>query len=617
MGELKVIKLNSKKDKAKYIHHLLRDIEALEIMIQDNQIEKNPIRIGVEQEFCLVNSEYNPNKNALDVLEEISDNHFTTEIGSYNLELNLDPIELKGNCFSDLHKELKSKLGLAKKAAEKHNTKIILTGILPTLALKYVKLKYMTPIQRYSVINDAIKESRKQDFDIHIKGVDELNLKHSSVMLEGCNTSFQMHLQINPDSFVDSYNWAQAISGPILSACANSPLLFGKELWKETRIALFTQSVDTRANSFMLNEKQSRVSFGNNWATGSITDIFKDNISRFRSLVSSEYILDSVEMLNRRETPKLKALNLHNGTVYPWNRPCYGVSDEGKPHLRIENRYIPSGPTIKDEIANLMFWVGVMLGKPKKYDNIHEKMNFKDVKSNFFNAARYGMAAQFYWNGKYQPSKDLILDEFLPLAYRGLYDAGISPNDVEYYLTIIENRVKTSNGSQWIIDSYRNLLKRKKPFEAAQTLVSKMYSKQESDFPVSSWQILDNNPTISFDANLKVKHKMTTNIFSVDENDSVELVINIMKWKNIHHMPVINSNKDLIGLISWTDVEKILDDPNRVNYSVDEVMKKELHTITQYKSLEEAKNKMKQHNIHCLPVVYKKQLLGIITSRDL
>jgi len=616
VGELKVIKLNSKKDKAKYIHHLLSDIEALEIMIQNNWIEKKPIRIGAEQEFCLVDHEFNPNNNSLAILNEIDDNHFTTEIGSYNLELNLDPVELKDNCFSKLHQELKNKLGKAKEAAKKHESKIILTGILPTLALKHVDLKYMTPIDRYSVINDAIIESRKQDFYIYIKGVDELNFKHSSVMLEGCNTSFQMHLQINPDTFVDSYNWAQAISGPILSVCANSPLLFGKELWKETRIALFTQSVDTRANSFMLNEKQSRVSFGNNWATGSITDIFKDNISRFRSLVSSEYILDSVEMLKRGETPKLKALNLHNGTVYPWNRPCYGVNDEGKPHLRIENRYIPSGPTIKDEIANIVFWVGVMLGKSNKYDKIHEKMNFKDIKSNFFNAARYGMSAQFYWNGKYHSSQDLILNEFLPMAYRGLHGAGISSKDVEYYLTIIENRVKTNNGSQWIINSYRNLQKSKKPFEAAQTLVSKMYIKQESDCPVSAWQRLKDDSSGTHTVKLKVTHKMTTNIFSVDPNDSVELVINIMKWKNIHHMPVINVNKELIGLISWTDVEAILDDPNRVNYSVDEVMKTELHTITQYKSLEDAKNKMKQHNINCLPVVYKKQLLGIITSKD-
>jgi len=475
----------------------------------------------------------------------------------------------------------------------------------------------MTPIERYYVINDAIKESRKQDFEIHIKGVDEINFKHDSVMLEGCNTSFQMHLQINPDNFVESYNWAQAISGPILSACSNSPLLFGKELWSETRIALFTQSVDTRANSFFLNEKQSRVSFGNKWATGSITDIYKDNISRFRSLVSSEFGLDSVEMLNNGQTPKLKALNLHNGTVYLWNRPCYGVSDKGKPHLRIENRYVPSGPTIKDEIANMMFWVGVMVGRPKQRDKIHEKMNFKDAKSNFFNAARYGTSAQFYWEGKHIPCKQLILDEFLPLAYKGLYSFGISPKDAEYYLTIIKNRINAQNGSGWIVKSYRNLLKSIKPFEAAQVLVSKMYLKQETGFPVSTWRELQYKEINTAKTQLKVKHKMTSNILSVDENDSIELVINIMKWKNIHHMPVIKGNKHLVGLLTWTDIESVLNNTEKQQDSVGAIMKTELHTITQYKSLEAAKEKMKKHNINCLPVVKKNQLLGIITTSDI
>ena len=258
MGDLKVIKLNTKKEKANYIYQLIKDIEALDIMINQGLIEKTRIRIGVEQEFCLLDNEFLPKSNSLEILKEIDDDeHFTTEIGNYNLEINLRPLELKKDCFSKLHHQLSSLLEKAKTAAEKKDTKILLTGILPTLSLKHIKEENMTPIQRYYVLNEAIKESRKQEFYIHIKGVDEINLLQDSVMLEGCNTSFQMHLQINPDEFIESYNWAQAISGPILSACTNSPLLFGKELWSETRIALFSQSVDTRANSFLLNQKQS------------------------------------------------------------------------------------------------------------------------------------------------------------------------------------------------------------------------------------------------------------------------------------------------------------------------------------------------------------------------
>ncbi len=616
MGELKVSKLSDYNDRANYLYHLLRDIEALDKMIDKGLIEKKPLRVGAEQEFCLVTEDFCPNSNAMEVLNTINDDHFTTEIGSFNLEINLDPFELKDDCFSKLNNQLEQLLDKAKKAAAKHNTKILLTGILPTLTTKNIGVDYMAPIPRYSVLNEALKASRNQNFEIHIKGVDELNMLHDSVMLEGCNTSFQIHLQIDPDEFTDAYNWSQAIAGPILSACTNSPLLFGKELWSETRIALFTQSVDTRASSFTLNEKQSRVSFGSKWASGSVSNIFKDNVARFRSLLTTDFERDSVEMLENGEIPKLKALNLHSGTVYLWNRACYGVGG-GKPHLRIENRYIPSGPTTADEIANAMFWVGVMLGKPKKHINISEKMDFKDAKSNFFNAARYGMATQFIWNNRLIPSHELILNEFLPMAYRGLYSAGISPKDVEHYLGIIENRVKTRTGSQWITASYRKLLKTKKSFEAAQALTSLMYVKQEKNYPVSSWSLVNDSARSPIKNNQTIKHKMSTDIFSVSKYDSLELVAKIMKWKKIRHMPVINNEKELIGLLSQSDIDSYLETNDKLSESVEKIMVKKPIIIGQFESLEQAKALMQHNNIDCLPVEYHGRLIGILTSKDL
>ncbi|NNF82209.1 MAG: CBS domain-containing protein [Flavobacteriaceae bacterium] len=616
MGDLKVIKLTSKKDKANYIHQLVRDIEALDIMINEGLIEKSPIRVGAEQEFCLVDHEFNPSFNSLEILEEIDDDHFTTEIGSFNLELNLDPYELTGDCFSKIANQLNTLLEKAKQATKKHNTRILLTGILPTLSLSHIKLENMANVQRYFVLNEAIRESRRGNFEIHIKGVDELNLLHDSVLLEGCNTSFQIHLQINPDEFVERYNWAQAVAGPVLSVCTNSPMLFGKELWSETRIALFTQSVDTRANSFMLNEKQSRVSFGSDWTTGTVSDIFKDNISRFRSLVTAEYFKDSVEMLKQGEIPQLKALNLHNGTVYRWNRACYGVGG-GKPHLRIENRYIPSGPTIADEIANMMFWVGVMKGRPKEYKNIDQKMNFKDAKSNFFNAARYGMSTQFVWDGKIVPSHDLILNVFLPMAYKGLYKVGVSPKDAEYYMTIIENRVKSFSGSEWMTACYRNLLRHNKPFEAAQILTAHMYEKQEKNFPVSSWRTLDPETPSNFKSARRVEHIMSIDLFSVDERDSVELVAKIMQWQNIHHMPVINTKKEMVGMLTWKDVEGLVGDEDKIQSSVGEIMQTDFITVKQGVSVKKVTEIMKKHQTDCLPVVRDNQLIGIITSKDI
>jgi CBS domain-containing protein len=615
MGDLNVTKLTTKKDRANYIHHLLNDIKALDLMIEKGMIEEGPLRIGAEQEFCLVNSQFLPESKSLEILEDINDDHFTTEIGNYNLELNLDTLELGKDCFSKLHQQLESLLEKAKKTASKKGVKFVLTGILPSLSINNVDEQSMTNIERYSVLNKAIKNTRKQNFDIHIKGVDEINLHHGSVMLEGCNTSFQMHLQLNPHTFVDDYNWAQAIAGPVLSACTNSPLLFGKELWSETRIALFTQSVDTRAKSFLLNEKQSRVSFGSKWQTGSITDIFKDNISRFRSFLTTDFIRNSVDMLNNNETPKLKALRLHNGTVYPWNRVCYGEIN-GKPNLRIENRYIPSGPTTIDEIANMMFWVGLMLGKSKKYINIHEQWDFKDVKTNFFNAARYGMATQFYWNGQYISSYNLILNELLPMAYKGLYSVGILPKDAEYYLKVIKNRVEGTNSSEWLVRNYRGLLEQHKPYEAVQILTAKMYEKQEKGYPVSTWGMLNHADESPFKENRVVKHIMSSDIFSVDKKDSIELVLHIMKWKNIHHMPVIGRDRELVGLISWTDVKSYLDTPKQQNDGVSKLMKTDIITVDEYTTLEAAKKMMEENRIGSLPVVKNNKLIGLITLND-
>ncbi|MBJ6368428.1 CBS domain-containing protein [Snuella sedimenti] len=615
MGDLNISKLKTKRDRSNYIHHLLNDIKALDLMLEKEMMEEEPIRIGAEQEFFLVHDNFLPANQSAAVLKNINDKHFVTEISKYALEINLDPLILKDNCFSVLHSQLNGLLNKAKVAAAKKNIKLILTGILPSLSVNDVDESSMTDAARYEVLNEVLRRSRKQSFDIHIKGVDELNILHDSVMLEGCNTSFQMHLQVSPKHFVDMYNWAQAISGPVLGICANSPIIFGKELWNETRIALFAQSMDTRAHTYLLNEKPSRVSFGNDWQTGNTTDIFKDNISRFRSFLTSHFIMDSVDMLNRNEIPKLKALQLHNGTVYPWNRVCYGVLDN-KPSLRIENRYIPSGPTTTDEIANMVFWVGVMMGKPKAYNNIHEKWDFKDVKTNFINAARYGMATQFYWDGKYISSHRLILEKLLPMAYKGLSNMGVSSSDAAFYLEVIKNRVQKQTGSEWIIRNYRALLESHKRYEAMQILTSKLYEQQEKGHPVANWNMLYRADEVPITHRRVVKHIMSSDIFSVNKKDSIELVLQIMKWKNIHHMPVINSDRNLVGLLTWTDVKLYLDTPKQQFNAVDKIMKREIITIGEYMSVEAAKQIMTKHKIGCLPVVKYEKLVGLITKND-
>lgn len=616
MGELNVKKLSGSSDKIEYIDQLVADIEALDKMLKMGRFEKSPIRIGAEQEFCLADESWNPSNKAEEVLEEINDDHFTNELTRYNLEINLNPYVLEGDCFSQLHKQLDDLLLKAKKAADKFGDNIILTGILPTIDTPFLGMDYMTPMERYRVLNDAIKSIRKEDIELHIKGVDEVNLHHDTILYEGCNTSFQCHLQIDPDDFANSYNWAQAIAGPVLSVCTNSPLLLGKELWEETRIALFTQSVDTRASTFILNEKESRVSFGMDWVCCSAADFFKDAVIQFRSLITTYFESNSLKELESDKTPKLRALQLHNGTIYKWNRVCYGVSDN-KPHLRIENRYLPSGPTTDDEIANMMLWVGLMQGRPKEFEEVHKVMDFKDVKSNFFNAARYGMAAQFHWNGELISSHDLLLDHLLPMAFRGLYKMGVSPRDAERYLSIIEKRIRSNNGSRWMVEAYRKLVKQHSIPDALKILVATMHERKEKKYTVDAWQ-LPRGDEYEVPREMRVvRDFMTTKILSAQENDSAQLVLKMMQWKDIHHTPILDNNLELAGLLSWTDVSHYLDKPEEVKKSIRSMMKTDLVTVNADTSLDEAKSLMEKNNINCLPVVNGAKLVGIITSNDI
>ena len=614
MGEINVSRLTTQQDRFHYMNHLLKDLKALEQMLDHSIIENDVKRVGAEQEFCITDERFMPLGIGLKLLDNLSDSNFTTEIGNYNLEVNLDPLILGGRCFSTLHLNLREKLQKAQEEAQKFKANIVLTGILPTISAKDISLENMTPVSRYAILNEAIKESRKQDFSIHIRGADEFNLLHDSVMLEGCNTSFQMHLQISPDEFVDSYNWAQAISGPVLASATNSPLLFGKELWAETRIALFTQSVDTRARSNLLNHKHSRVSFGSDWHKGSVVDIFKENVFGYRSLLTSEYILDSVEMLEKNEIPQLKALSLHNGTVYRWNRPCYGVYNN-KPHLRIENRYIPAGPTMIDEIANMVFWVGLMLAKPDNMDEITSQWHYKDVKNNFYAAARYGLSSQMFWNNKFVAVDDLILNELIPLAYKGLIKNHVDIDEADFYLGIIEKRIRYNTGSSWTVKSFRNLLKRHKAYKASQLLTAFMFEKQRKDYPVGRWTILDINQSKDFEIPDEIKNHMSFSVFTADLTDSLQFAHEIMLWKNIHHLPIIDSEQHLIGLLSWSDIEQ-LDKGELCKSSIEDFMVRNPITICEYDSLEKARTLMQENNFHSLPVMRANKLVGIITSKD-
>lgn len=615
MGEHNVKILDAKKARSVFIQHLVKDVQALEYMLQHDLIEKDIIRIGAEQEFCLVDSNWRPAINSGAILKAIDDVHFTTELARYNLEINLDPIPLQGDCFQQMAHQLNTLLKVAREKSEALDSKVVLTGILPTITQTELEFEYMTPNVRYWALNEQLKSIKGADFRLHLMGVDELSISHDSVLYEACNTSFQLHLQISPEDFVSSYNWAQAISGPILGIATNSPMLLGRELWSETRIALFKQSIDTRRASRALKDQQPRVKFGDKWISRSIAEIFKDDIAQHKIILSKDILTDSLSELKNGKAPKLHALNLHNSTVYRWNRPCYGVGN-GKAHIRIENRYIPAGPTTIDEMANFALWVGLMIGRPAEFDSLPEVMDFRDAKSNFIKAARTGKDAILKWKGQPRTVQDLMLNELLPIAHIGLQKAGVSNEDREQLLGIIEARTTGQTGSEWQVTNYRRLKKSLSNDKALRLVTRAIHKNQSTNTPVHEW------PPIEEDGYLKQKshlvgHIMSTMLFTVNENDSANLATQMMQWKDIHHVPVENSHGKLTGLLTWTHAQKFQQDSEqKSSLSVSDIMATEIITADPNTHILDAIKTMKQHEIGCLPVVNDGDLVGIITIKD-
>lgn len=613
MGIKTVRKINSVQERRHYNEHLLADIRALETMCREGLIEEGVSRIGAEQELCLIDKNWYPAPVAMELLKRAGDDRFTTEITKYNLEINLDPLFLKDHCFRTVYRQLKSDLDHLEKKGRELGVRTLLTGILPTISLKHLRSDYMTPVDRYYALNNLMRELRGREFDLHMKGVDEVTLKHDSVLFEGCNTSFQVHLQVGAKDFANHYNWAQMIAGPVLSICTNSPILLGKELWDETRIALFTQSIDTRASSFYLNEREARVSFGDNWAPGNVADLFKQEVLRFRSLLTSDFTGMSDEMLAAGTIPKLKALNLHNGTIYRWNRACYGVTN-GVPHLRIENRYIPAGPTVTDEVANMAFWVGLMMGRPKSYDQLHLKYDFRDVKTNFLLAARYGMASRFYWGDEMIPADRLLKEILLPIAYRGLLGAGVNRDEVSYFLGVIKNRIDHQDASRWMRKSFRSLRTHMKKTDACRALTAAIYTYQHREIPVSAWKVLKEDVDIKLESEKYVHQYMNRNVVTAKIDDNAAFINQLMVWRNIHHMPVIDDSGLLKGIVTATDLQR--PETGLDELSVADVMNKAVITISPDHNITEARKLLLTNNIGSLPVVQDCYLVGIITKND-
>lgn len=615
MGEHRVNKAIKLPERKRFLKNLIRDIEALDQMILEGLIEKDVQRIGAEQEFALIDAHNKPSKNGPLILGKLDDSHFTSELAMYNLELNLDPFELKGGAFPLMEKQLRKYLRKAEQVAATFGDEVVLTGILPSIDLRSGQMDYMTPNPRYQALDEIIKQLRGQDFELNISGVDELILAHTNILFEACNTSFQCHLQVTAEEFVDQYNWAQLISGPVLAVCTNSPLLFGRELWSETRIPLFQQSIDIRSKGYHLKEKEQRVSFGNHWVRDT-TEIYKENIARFPLILTHKSTADSLQELQKGEIPHLQALKLHNGTIWRWNRPCFGTGN-GIPHLRIENRYLPSGPTIIDEMANFVLWVGLMKAMPESYRKSWHRRSFEDTKGNFYRAATSGIFSNMAWENRMVPVQKLLLDELLPLAEKGLLSVGISREEANGYLEIIRKRVKTGQtGSSWMIKSYRTIKKHMSRDEAMVTLTQAIQTRRKSELPISEWKAASPSELKSIPIQYDwIGNIMTTDLITVQEDDLVALVKKIMLWKNIRHVPVENKAGKLTGLITRSTIEKLGGTGEELEIAKN-IMVSELVTVGPHTDIKYAMLLMVNKKISCLPVVDRDQLIGLVTDTD-
>ena len=360
------------------------------------------------------------------------------------------------------------------------------------------------------------------------------------------------------------------------------------------------------------------MTFGKEWLKGSIVDLYKDNISRFNFLFGSELEEDSLEVLKKGKIPQLEALKLHNSTVYKWNRPCYGVGG-GKPHLRIENRYIPSGPTVKDEMANAAFWLGLMHGMPEEFKNLPDQIPFEDCRYNFYMACRNGLDSQFKWFGKTVSSHKLLRRVLLPIARQGLERAKVSAASIDELLGIIEKRLtKNSNGAKWMIQNFTTLLKRSTANEASRSITKAIYHNQMKSTPVHKWKNIDDAALEDYKKFRKVSDIMETDLYIARENDLIDLIINMMDWKNIRSIPVENAKNELVGLITVRDILKYLtlEEASRPETAA-ELMSANYIQVQSNMSTEDAIDLLAETRAGCLLVVEEKHIEGIVSESDI
>ncbi|MEV0301647.1 glutamate--cysteine ligase [Streptomyces prasinus] len=496
MGEKVVAGGFDLSDRQRYRDKLHRCLTGLERLLAEKRFDRPKNLMGLEIELNLTGADGMPRMLNGQVLERIASRDFQTELAMFNLEVNIAPHRLDGRVFDRLAEELRTSLTYADRKAAEVDAGIVMIGILPTLDRDDLVSSNLSAVDRYTLLNEQIVAARGEDFSLDIEGVERLSCTSGSIAPEAACTSVQLHLQVTPARFADVWNAAQAVAAAQIAVGANSPFLFGRELWCESRPPLFQQATDTRPPELQAQGVRPRTWFGERWVDSAF-DLFEENLRYYPALLPICDEEDPLDVLDRGGTPSLAELVLHNGTVYRWNRPVYDVAD-GVPHLRVENRVLPAGPTVVDVVANAAFYYGLVRALAEDSRPVWTRLPFEAAAANFDAACRHGIDARLTWPrpGRYGGTAEvdavtLVRDELLPLAEAGLDAWGIEPADRDLYLGVIEERCRRrQNGASWQAATFHRALDRGLSREAALAATTRRYRElMLRGEPVHAWPV--------------------------------------------------------------------------------------------------------------------------------
>ncbi len=483
----------TREDRQRYREKVKGNLEALKRMLDEDLFERGRKLMGVEVEFYVVDDDGDPMNINDELLDRMESADFQTELAQFNIEFNLAPHKLVSTVFREIEEELATSFEFAQRRAAGLDAHVVMIGILPTLRDLHITEQNLSSNPRYRLLNDQILEARGEDLVLDIEGPEKLALRTNSITMEAAATSVQLHLQVTPEGFADVWNAAQAASAAQVAVGCNSPFFLGKELWRETRIALFEQTIDTRTEELAAQGVRPRVWFGEKWVD-SVVDLFDENVTYFPALLPLLEDEDPDAVLARGDVPHLPELTLHNGTVYRWNRPIYGVQ-RGKPHLRVENRVLPAGPTVVDTVANAAFYYGLTRALAEQDEPLTRQLSFSAAADNFRAAARDGIDAMLFWPGVgVVPASELILRTLLPLAHQGLDAWEVDRRDRDHYLGIIEQRcLKRITGAAWQVRTFRRLYEEDAGRDRGEALIEmtrRYMAGMTSNEPVHTWELL-------------------------------------------------------------------------------------------------------------------------------